>query len=84
MADKTGSGLDEALLVTIGEQPALRHFDIANRGRQRFSGQVDIARLERWIFSVTGGIGEDNYDDSYFGLQQSTFRTFAFSRRLPE
>ena len=79
LADKTGSGLDEALLVQIGEQPALRHYDIANRGRQRFTGQVDIAKLERWIFSVSGGVGEDNYDDSYFGLQKSTFRTFSFS-----
>jgi MtrB/PioB family decaheme-associated outer membrane protein len=79
LADKTGSGLDEALLVQIGEQPALRHYDIANRGRQRFTGQVDIAKLERWIFSVTGGVGEDNYDDSYFGLQKSTFGTFSFS-----
>ena len=79
LASKTGSGLDEALLVQIGEQPALRHYDIANRGRQRFTGQVDIARFERWIFSATAGIGDDNYDDSYFGLQESTFRTFSFS-----
>ena len=54
VAGKTGSGLDEALLVQIGEQPALRHYDIANRGRQRFTGQVDIARFERWIFSAIG------------------------------
>ena len=41
-ADRSGSGLDEALLVEIGEQPALRHYDFANRTRQRFTGQVDI------------------------------------------
>ena len=37
--DRTGSGLDEALLVEIGEQPKLRHYDIANRTRQRFTGR---------------------------------------------
>ena len=77
VAGRTGSDLDQDILVEIGEQPALRHYDIANRGRQRFSGQVDIARFDRWIFSLSGGVGQDNYDDSYFGLQESTFKTFS-------
>jgi MtrB/PioB family decaheme-associated outer membrane protein len=77
IADRTGSGLDEALLVQIGEQPAMRHLDIANRVRNRFSGQVDVAPNELWVFSATAGFGKDDYDDSYFGLQESTFRLFS-------
>jgi MtrB/PioB family decaheme-associated outer membrane protein len=73
-----GSGLDEALLVQIGEQPALRHYDLANRTRNRFTGQVDVVPNDLWTLSLSGGVGKDDYSDSYFGLQQSAFRTFSF------
>ena len=79
LAERTGSGLDEALLVQIGEQPALRHYDIANRTRNRFTGQVDVTPTEDWMLSASLGAGKDEYDDSYFGLQESTFRVFTLS-----
>jgi MtrB/PioB family decaheme-associated outer membrane protein len=79
IAGRTGSGLDEALLLQIGEQPRLRHYDVANRDRNRFTGQVDITPDEQWLFSAAAGVGKDEYDDSYFGLQESTFRTFSLS-----
>jgi MtrB/PioB family decaheme-associated outer membrane protein len=75
-ADRDGSGLNEDLLVQIGEQPQLRHYDIANRTRNRFTGQVDVVPNETWVFSATAGFGVDDFDDSYFGLQESTFRLF--------
>jgi MtrB/PioB family decaheme-associated outer membrane protein len=78
-ADRTGSGLNEDLLVQIGEQPAMRHFDIANRTRSRFSGQVDIVPDERWIVSANFAQGDDDFDDSGFGLQESSFLTFGFA-----
>jgi MtrB/PioB family decaheme-associated outer membrane protein len=78
-ADRTGSGLDEALLVQIGEQPALRHYDVANRTRNRFTGQIDAVPNDLWTFSASGGVGKDDYPDSYFGLQDSTFRTFSLA-----
>jgi MtrB/PioB family decaheme-associated outer membrane protein len=78
-SDRTGSGLDEALLVEIGEQPALRHYDLANRTRNRFTGQVDVVPNDLWTYSASGGFGTDDYDDSYFGLQESTFRTVSLA-----
>ena len=77
LSEKTGSGLDEELLVHIGEHPEMRHYDIANRSRNRFTGQVDVSPNELWTLSASGGVGKDDYDDSYFGLQESTFRTFS-------
>jgi MtrB/PioB family decaheme-associated outer membrane protein len=79
LGDRTGSGLDEDLLVEIGEQPLVRHFDLANRGRNRFTGQVDVTPNELWTFSATAGLGKDDFDDSYFGLQESAFRTFSLA-----
>ena len=78
-ADKTGSGLDEELLTEIGEQPALRHFDIANRKRNRFTGQVDVTPNEAITLSASLGAGKDDYGDSYFGLQDSSFRNFTLA-----
>ena len=64
IAGRTGSGLDEESLVEIGEQPAMRHYDLANRTRNRFTGQVDIDPNEVWMFSLSRGIRQDDYDDS--------------------
>ena len=73
-SDRDGSDLDEASLVQIGEQPALRHYDVANRQRRKFEGQVNLFPSEAWSVSLNAGVGKDDYDDSYFGLQESSFR----------
>jgi MtrB/PioB family decaheme-associated outer membrane protein len=77
-AERTGSGVNEDLLLQIGEQPGLRHYDVADRNRNQFTGQVDVVPNELWIFSASAGVGKDEYDDSEFGLQESTFRTLGF------
>ena len=78
-ADRSGSGLNEDLLVQIGEQPAMRHFDIANRTRNRFTGQVDFVPNDRWIVSANTSLGGDDFGDSGFGLQESSFLTFGIA-----
>ena len=80
---RTGSGLDEASLVQIGEQPEMRHYDLADRTRHRFVGQADVTPNEALMLSFSAGIGSDDYDDSYFGLQESTFRYVVVQLRLP-
>src|SRR5262252_1344364 len=74
---RTGSGLNEDLLVQIGEQPDMRHYDLANRNRNQLTAIVDMVPNDQWTFSVSGGLGKDSYPDSYFGLQETTFRTFS-------
>ena len=71
------SGLDEALLVQIGEQPAMRQYDLANRNRNQFSGIVDLVPNDVWTFSVSGGVGKDNYPDSYIRGILNTVKTIA-------
>lgn len=73
-AERTGDGLDEAGLIQIGEQPKLRHFDVANRTRDKFTGQIDFTPVEAVTLSLSAGFGDDDYPDSYFGLQQADFR----------
>ena len=77
--DRSGSGLDEASLDQIDEQPAMRHYDVANRTRNRLVGQVDVVPTEALTFSFSGGVGEDEFADSYFGLQETGLRNVTFS-----
>ena len=53
---RTGSGLDEQALIDIGEHPEMRHYDLADRTRNRLTGQVDIVPSDAWTFSASGGI----------------------------
>ena len=79
VGSRSGSGLDEQALVDIGEHPEMRHYDLADRTRNRFSAQIDIVPSDAWIFSVSGGILKDDFGDSVFGLQESTGRTFSIA-----
>jgi len=76
-ASRSGTGLDEESLVEIGEQPAMRHYDVANRNRDKFTGQMDVSPSEMWTFSASAGVGNDDFPDSYFGLSQTSFQTFS-------
>ena len=77
--DRSGSGLDEASLIQIHEQPALRHYDVADRTRNRFVGQVDVVPSEALTLSLSAGLGTDEFADSYFGLQEAAFRNVTLS-----
>src|SRR4029450_10769239 len=71
--------LDAPALIAIGEHPEMRHYDLADRTRNRFMGQVDIVPSEVWMFSVSGGLLHDDYGDTVFGLQKSNGNTFSLS-----
>ena len=75
--DRSGSGLDETRLTAIGEHPEMRHYDLADRTRNRFTAQADIVPSDAWTFSVSAGILHDDFSNSFYGLQKSTGRTFS-------
>ena len=76
---RSGSGLDDTQLTAIGEHPEMRHYDLADRTRNRFSGQVDIVPSDAWTFSVAAGVLKDDFNNSFYGLQDSTGRTFSLA-----
>jgi MtrB/PioB family decaheme-associated outer membrane protein len=79
VGSRSGSDLDEKALTDIGEHPEMRHYDVADRTRNRFTGQVDIVPSDVWMFSVSGGLLHDDYGDSVFGLQKSNGNTFSLA-----
>jgi hypothetical protein len=54
----------------------MRHYDLANRSRTKFTGQFDFVLNDEWALSASAGLGQDDYDESYFGLQESSFEIF--------
>ena len=77
--DRTDSGLDETQLTAIGEHPEMRHYDVADRTRNRFTGQADIVPSDAWTFSASAGILKDDFSNNVYGLQDSTGRTFSLA-----
>lgn len=79
IGSRTGSDLDEQALIDIGEHPEMRHYDVADRTRNRFSAQIDIVPSDAWMFSASGGILHDDFGNSVFGLQESNGGTFSLA-----
>ena len=64
-----GRASTRACSSQIGEQPEMRHYDLADRTRNQFTGRSTSSRRIAWTFSVSGGVGTDDYPDTVFGLQ---------------
>ena len=66
---RDGEGFDAEALAAVGEIPDMRHFDIANRDRRRFT--LIASATPGGMFGVTAsaGVGRDEYEDSGHGLQ---------------
>ena len=67
-SSREGDGLDLALLAEVGEQPGMRHYDVADRDRRRATLLATATPNGMLGFSVSAGIGRDEYPASEFGL----------------
>jgi len=67
-ARRTGSGFDEEVLDEAGQQPEMRHYDVANRNRNR--GTVMFTATPTPLVGVSFALaaGKDKYPDQEFGL----------------
>ena len=68
---RKGDTFEAEVLEQVGELAGLRHYDVANRDRQRLT--LIASFMPGGIFGVTGsaGIGRDDYPDSPHGLQSA-------------
>lgn len=76
-SDREGSGFDGHLLDEVGEQPDMRHFDIANRTRDRFTTTLSITPVSYLDFNASVGTGKDEYGDTGFGLRNNDNNTWS-------
>jgi MtrB/PioB family decaheme-associated outer membrane protein len=76
-SSRKGEGLDEELLVDLGEQAQMRHFDIAPRDRHRMTAIVTVTPIGVLDVNVSAGLGRDKYPESYFGLRDNKTSSYS-------
>jgi hypothetical protein len=77
-AQRRGTGIEEGEreLAAIGEQPGIRHFDIAARDRNRVTVLGSLTPAANLGLSVSVAAGKDDYLQSLFGLRDNTHRVY--------
>jgi MtrB/PioB family decaheme-associated outer membrane protein len=76
---RTGSGFDLQALTDVNEQPAMRHYDVADRDRQRVTGLVQLTPIPQVGVSATAAVGKDDYKNSGFGLRDNRNRALTMN-----
>jgi MtrB/PioB family decaheme-associated outer membrane protein len=66
---RTGETFQPEALIEVGELIGMRHFDIADRDRQRFTLIANATPGGKFGVNASIGIGRDEYTDSAHGLQ---------------
>lgn len=68
---RKGKGFDELLLVEVGEQPGIRHYDVADRNRTRATVTIQFTPIDALGFNASAAAGKDDYTNSTFGLRNN-------------
>jgi MtrB/PioB family decaheme-associated outer membrane protein len=66
---RDGEGFEPSALLEVGELPGMRHYDVADRDRDRFTFIANVMPAGIVGFNASAGVGRDNYPDSPHGLQ---------------
>lgn len=76
-ASRDGEHFEPELLQEVGEQPGMRHFDVANRDRNRFTALVTVTPVSFLGFNGSVAAGKDDYKDTEFGLRDNTNKVYS-------
>jgi MtrB/PioB family decaheme-associated outer membrane protein len=68
---RRGSPVDGLELLSIGEQPTLRQYDISDRDQDRFSTIVMVTPMSQFSFNTSVAIGRQEYPGTNFGLRNN-------------
>jgi MtrB/PioB family decaheme-associated outer membrane protein len=83
-ATRSGEATDEAqeAIFGIGEQPGIRHFDIASRNRNRITILGSTMLRPDTSLYASVAFGKDDYTESEFGLRDNRHRIFTVGSDL--
>lgn len=76
-AGRAGEHLEPHTLQAVGEQPGMRHYDVANRDRSRATALLMLNPVPQVAITAAVGRGKDDYEDSAFGLRDSENATYS-------
>jgi MtrB/PioB family decaheme-associated outer membrane protein len=74
---KRGKGFDVQSLEHAGEQPGMRHFDVASRDRDRVTLLNTFMVDDNVAINASVAVGKDDYTESEFGLRDNTHRVLS-------
>jgi MtrB/PioB family decaheme-associated outer membrane protein len=66
---REGEGFEPERLVEVGELAGMRHYDVADRNRQRFTLIANVMPGGMFGLTASAGVGRDEYPNSPNGLQ---------------
>jgi MtrB/PioB family decaheme-associated outer membrane protein len=76
-AQRRGAGFDLDALLHANEQPGMRHFDLADRDRDRFTLVASFMPVMNWALNISSAIGRDDYLASEFGLRDNNHDVYS-------
>jgi hypothetical protein len=76
-AQRRGSGFDEHLLLAVNEQLGLRHYDVADRDRDRVTGLIQLSPVNAFGLTASASYGEDDYLNSTLGLRNNKNKSYS-------
>jgi MtrB/PioB family decaheme-associated outer membrane protein len=74
---RAGSPVDVLELLAIGEQPALRQYDISDRDQDRFNTIVTVTPVSQFSINASAGIGRQDYPGTTFGLRSNDNQVYS-------
>jgi MtrB/PioB family decaheme-associated outer membrane protein len=77
-SQRRGEATEEAEreLFRIGEQPGIRHFDVAERNRDRVTVLGAFTPAATISLNASVGVGKDDYIESLFGLRDNKHNVY--------
>ncbi len=76
-ARREGGQVELHELQAVGEQPGMRHYDVANRDRNRASAILMLNPVPQVAINAAAAYGKDDYKDSEFGLRDNSNITYS-------
>jgi MtrB/PioB family decaheme-associated outer membrane protein len=76
-AVRTGSGFEAELLGEVGEQPEMRHYDVADRDRNRATLILTVTPIAALGLNASVAAGKDDYKNTGFGLRDNDNRVYS-------
>jgi MtrB/PioB family decaheme-associated outer membrane protein len=68
---RRGTPVDGLELLSIGEQPTLRQYDISDRDQDRFSTIIMVTPVSQFSVNTTVSFGRQEYPGTNFGLRNN-------------
>ena len=76
-SSREGDAFSQEVLAAANENPGLRHYDVANRDRNRVTLLLTAAPTTVLAFNASVAAGKDDYKETEIGLRDNTHQVYS-------